>query len=277
MEAPDRRPEAAVLGRILADLGSFAVATSGGVDSMTLAVLAHRTVGRRARVVHATSAAVPRSAGARVRHYAAREGWRLTVLDAGELEDPRYRRNPANRCFFCKTNLYAAMADRVALPLVSGTNQDDLEDYRPGLQAAADHGVRHPFVEAGIDKEGVRALARSLALHDLAELPASPCMSSRVETGIAIEAATLEAIDRAETLVRFELGARTVRCRLRHDAIVVELGARDFERWQQRSNDCLSATLAALFRQAVGIRPVRFAPYRRGSAFLLPVVGQAEP
>ena len=79
------------------------------------------------------------------------------------------------------------MADAVDCVLVSGTNSDDLDDYRPGLRAAADYGVRHPYVEAGMNKEAVRALARELALDDLAQLPASPCLSSRVETGLAID------------------------------------------------------------------------------------------
>ena len=137
------------LNTVLDDIGRAAVAVSGGVDSMTLALLAGRRSGADCAMFHAVSPAVPAEATARVQDYAAREGWRLTVLDAGEFDDPAYRANPANRCFYCKTNLYGALAARTDATLLSGTNVDDLGDWRPGLKAAQAHGVRHPFVEAG--------------------------------------------------------------------------------------------------------------------------------
>ena len=114
----------------------LAVAVSGGVDSMTLAVAASRWRAMPLIAMHAVSPAVPSAATARVRRHAAREGWELRILDAGEFADPAYRANPANRCFFCKTNLYASMADRHDGILASGTNIDDLGDWRPGLAAA---------------------------------------------------------------------------------------------------------------------------------------------
>ena len=138
------------------------VAVSGGVDSMTLAFVARRTCGPEARMVHAVSPAVPPDATARVRDYAAREGWRLRVLDAGEMADPRYLANPGNRCYFCKSNLYGSMSRMTAGTLLSGTNLDDLDDYRPGLVAAREHRVRHPYVESAIGKEAVRALSSLL-------------------------------------------------------------------------------------------------------------------
>ena len=90
----------------------------------------------------------------------AREGWRLAIIDAGEFADPDYLANPANRCFFCKTNLYGAIAARTEATIVSGTNLDDLGDWRPGLRRRAAHGVRHPYVEAG-DRQGDGARARA--------------------------------------------------------------------------------------------------------------------
>jgi len=204
------------LADILRQLGPVSIAVSGGVDSMTLAVLAHRVaVAGATKVVHAVSPAVPSEATARVGEWAAREGWRLHVLDAGEFDDPDYRRNPVNRCFYCKRSLYSAIAGRIGGTIASGTNCDDLGEYRPGLDAARRFDVRHPYVEAGIGKSGVREPARSLGLGDLAELPASPCLSSRVETEISIEPATLRIIHQVERLVANALRLQTVRCRVR--------------------------------------------------------------
>ena len=251
------------LAAILGALDAPAVAVSGGVDSMTLAHVAHAAHGVTARMVHAVSPAVPAAATARVRGHAQRAGWTLTIIDAGEFADPDYRANPVNRCYFCKTNLYGAIAARFAGTILSGTNTDDLGDYRPGLKAAAEHNVRHPFVEAGLSKADVRALARSLGLDDLAELPAAPCLSSRVETGIGIDPADLALIDAVETRLRGAVGHTDVRCRVTALGVRIELGG-----------DVLG-TLAASSRAAVESmivdagRPfLGYAPYRRGSAFL---------
>ncbi len=261
----------AALARLHARLETVpgpAVAVSGGVDSMTLAFVAHRAHGARPRVFHAVSPAVPPEATARVRDYAAREGWHLEVLDAGEMADARYLANPVDRCYFCKTHLYETLGSRTSGTLLSGTNLDDLGDYRPGLVAAREHHVRHPYVEASIHKRGVRAIAASLGLHDLAELPAAPCLSSRVETGIRIDARMLEAIDDCEKALRALLSPRTLRCRLRRARIEVQLDEPTLAGLGETARAAAAQSVARRFARAGCRLPVAFSAYRRGSAFL---------
>ena len=256
------------LGALLERLPTAAIAVSGGIDSLTLATAAHRVLGDRVSMHHATSPAVPGEATERTRALAAAEGWALDVFDAGEFADPAYRANPVNRCFFCKTNLYGAVAARTPRTILSGTNLDDLGDYRPGLEAARNHAVRHPFVEVGIDKRTVRALAAELGLGMLAELPSAPCLSSRIETGIRIEAPVLAMVHAAETLVGQALAAGTVRCRVRAGAVVIELDQASLDALDDGLRASLATRVAGLARDARLSAPVTFAPYRTGSAFL---------
>lgn len=264
------------LTEVLHGIGPVAVAVSGGVDSMTLAVLAHQVLAPDAVMFHAASPAVPPEASARVRRHAARHGWDLRVISAGEFDDPDYLRNPANRCFYCKANLYGEIARHAeatpasAMTLASGTNLDDLGDYRPGLRAAKDHAVRHPWVEAGIDKKEIRAIARALGLYDLAELPAAPCLSSRLETGIAVSAPALAFVHRVERLLTDRLGPRTVRCRVRHQGTAVELDPDSLARLLSGQGAALRGEVARLSARHGYGEAVRFEPYRMGSAFLQP-------
>ena len=237
---------------------------------MTLSSFAHRNFGRgKVRMVHAVSPAVPRTATSRVETQSATEGWDLDLIDAGEFTDESYLSNPFNRCFFCKNSLYQTLSQNSCGTLVSGTNSDDLQDFRPGLKAAEEFRVRHPYVEAGFTKDDVRVLASNLGLSELSRLPASPCLSSRVETGIRIDASDLSAIDEAESWMQLNLGPRTVRCRVLEEGIMIQLDLSTLERLDLNDQQETVAKVRDLFRHRPETR-IRFAPYRRGSTFLIP-------
>jgi uncharacterized protein len=252
--------------RLLEVLGRYdklAIAVSGGIDSMTLAFIAHRFLDGRPIIVHAVSPAVPVEASLRIKDYAAREGWQLSLVDAGEFADPSYRANPVDRCYFCKSNLYDRIGGLSFGVIASGTNLDDLSDFRPGLKAAQERRVVHPFVEAGIGKEDIRRLARWHRLTDIAELPAQPCLASRVETGIHIEASDLAFIDAAERHIRDHVSAlANVRCRLTRLGVVLEIGGPDEFDFGRLAELAISLCKEA-GREFAGVRP-----YRQGSAFV---------
>ena len=255
--------------RAIGAADAVGVALSGGVDSLTLAAAAHAALGEGATMYHARSPAVPPEATARVRAMARERGWRLEVFDAGEFARAEYRANPVDRCFYCKTSLYAAMRARTAAQLLSGTNLDDLGEFRPGLRAAEDHAVRHPYVEIGADKQAVRAMARALGLGTAAELPAAPCLASRIETGIGIDADMLALVHASERLVGAAVAARTVRCRVRAGGVVLELDAAALEAIEPQRRAELARAVGEIFSAAGSALSVSFAPYRNGSAFLV--------
>jgi uncharacterized protein len=250
------------LAAAIARHDGLAIAVSGGVDSMTLATFAHRRAAAPVSMIHAVSPAVPPAATERVRRRAAADGWDLIVTGAGEFDDSRYRNNPVDRCYFCKSNLYDRIRSLSSHPIASGANLDDLGDYRPGLLAASERAVVHPFIEAEMDKAAVRALARALGADDVAELPAQPCLASRVETGIAIDAADLAFVDKVETTLGRTLSpAATVRCRITHAGVAIEVGD------EAVMTAALAEAAARLCRDDgrafVGVRP-----YRRGAMFV---------
>ncbi len=200
---------------ILRGMGRVAVAFSGGIDSTVVAQAAFLALGDKAVAVTADSPSVPRAEIAEAAALARRIGIRHQLIHTDEFADPDYVRNDGTRCYYCKSELYTRM--QTLLPqlgaevICSGANLDDLGDYRPGLQAAQEQGVRHPLQEAGFTKAEVRALARSWDL-PIWDKPASPCLSSRLAPGVAVTPERTAQIEAAEALLK-ELGLRELRVR----------------------------------------------------------------
>ena len=212
-------------------LESCIVAFSGGVDSSVVAALVARALGEHSLAVTAVSPALATGELDGARHVADAIGIQHETITTAELEREAYRANDRDRCYHCKTELYdrlAALASRRGYATVlSGANADDVGDWRPGLRAAAEHGVIHPLLEAGIGKDEVRRLARSLRVPS-AEKPASPCLASRIPYGTAVDPTVLAQIDRAELAVK-ALGHRVLRVRHHGPLGRVELDGAELE------------------------------------------------
>ncbi|MDY7022033.1 MAG: ATP-dependent sacrificial sulfur transferase LarE [Cyanobacteriota bacterium] len=201
------------------------IAYSGGIDSTLVAKIAYSILGDRAVAVTAISPSLLPEDLEEARILAAEIGIRHEEIQTHEMENPNYTSNPVNRCYFCKSELHDTLKP-LALSwgypyIVDGVNADDLRDYRPGIQAAKERGVRSPLAEVGVSKAEVREIAKILELSAWNK-PAQPCLSSRFPYGEEITVAKLQRVGRAEVYLR-KLGWQNLRVRSEQDTARIEL------------------------------------------------------
>ena len=212
---PSRNAQRETLIETLHGYGRVAVAYSGGIDSTVVAQAAYDALGSAAIAVTAVSESLAAGELEEAQELAQKIGIRHRVIRTEEFADPNYRRNDSDRCYFCKSELYgrlSGMLNELSVEVIaSGANIDDLGDYRPGLRAASEHGIRHPLQECGLNKADVRALARGWGLPTW-DKPATPCLSSRVAYGEDPTPERVRMIDQAEQWLR-QRGLRVLRVR----------------------------------------------------------------
>ncbi|HEY6804295.1 MAG TPA: ATP-dependent sacrificial sulfur transferase LarE [Pyrinomonadaceae bacterium] len=220
------------LRTLFRELGAVVVAYSGGVDSSYVAYVANSELGPNALCVTGVSASLPAYLSGEVDRVVNEFGFRHEKIQTDELDNPNYQANLGNRCYFCKDELYTKLTElaqsRGIEFIVDGSTTDDLDDYRPGRQAAREHLVRSPLIEVGMSKAEVRELSRQVALPTW-DKPASPCLSSRIAYGTTVTIERLKKVDRGEDILR-EFGFREFRVR-HHDTLVrLEIAPAELER-----------------------------------------------
>ncbi|MDH3446140.1 MAG: ATP-dependent sacrificial sulfur transferase LarE [Deltaproteobacteria bacterium] len=224
------------LKSILVQTESLLVAFSAGVDSTFLLKVAHMVLGDGAIALTASSPTAPPGELDAAREFTGSLGCRHIILNSHELANPQFSQNPANRCFFCKDELYRICRDQARQLgvniIVDGTNLDDLKDHRPGLKAAKAFGVRHPLVEAEMTKNDIRRCSRALGLPTW-DKPSSPCLSSRFPYGTEINLERLKQVADCEIFLK-ELRFREFRVRYHGDLARIEVAPNELERLMER-------------------------------------------
>ena len=204
------------LKKIISKLYSAVIAFSGGVDSALVLKAAYDALGNKAIAVTADSPSVPRNEIKEAKKIAEGIGARHIVISTKETKNENYIKNPANRCYYCKSELYSKLkiaADKHNIKnILNGTNFDDIQDYRPGMAAAEEYGIISPLKNAKFTKNEVRMLARQLGL-EIWDKPASPCLASRVPYGMEVTLRKLSMIEKAESFLKDNFGIRELRVR----------------------------------------------------------------
>lgn len=236
------------LREIFRTLGAVIVAYSGGVDSSYVAYVANAELGPNAVCITGQSASLPSYQQAEIERVVNEFGFHHEIVQTEELENPGYRANNADRCYFCKDELYSKLeaiaAHRGVAYIVDGSTTDDVHDFRPGRRAATQHAVRSPLIEVGLSKNEVRELSRRVGLPTW-DKPASPCLSSRIAYGTAVTIERLSKVDRGEEILR-EFGFREFRVR-HHDQLVrLEIAPAEMDRVLRKD---VIEQLAARFRE----------------------------
>ena len=261
----DIEAKQALLEAHLRKLGRVLIAYSGGVDSAYLAWAAHQSLGDRMLAIIADSPSLARTQLADAIAFAREQAIPLEVVATSELDRPEYVRNDAQRCFFCKDELFTLMEElRVARgfdAIAYGVNSDDQGDFRPGQKAAGAHHIVAPLLDAALTKEEIRALARSARLR-IWDKPASACLSSRIEYGRPVTRQALDAVEKGEDALR-KLGFRQFRVRHHGEIVRIEIARDELPR---ALDPAMAAEFTSIF-QALGFKFVTLdlAGFRSGS------------
>lgn len=229
---PAASEQLSALRDYLRALDSALICYSGGIDSALVLAVAHEQLGQRALAITAVSASLPQREKEEAARFAVQLGARHEFVSSHEIERPGYVANGPDRCFHCKSELYDIARHQLAVHdlrhILNGTNRDDLGDYRPGLEAARNAGVKSPLAELGFDKQDVRAVAKLLGLSNWHK-PAAACLASRIPYGTSVTRERLDQIDRFEQDVK-DLGFSQVRVRWHGKVARLELGTEELPR-----------------------------------------------